>query len=143
MTDDTDGLIDWTVFGETRNLLGAGFMRILGYFREDGTKSVAAIEEALRLKDSAKLVIPVHTLKGEAWQFGGYRLALLAEEIEVAARHYVEMRIDPSELVEKVVRVRPMFEATLLALESETSPLVERRPAAAVQRNALGGMRFG
>ncbi|MEY3939837.1 MAG: hypothetical protein RLZZ604_297 [Pseudomonadota bacterium] len=142
MTNDPDGLIDWKAFGETRNLLGAGFVRILGYFLEDGTKSVAAIEEAMRLKDSAKLVMPAHTLKGEAWQFGANRLALLAEEIEVAARHYVEIQIDPSELVEKVVHLRPLFEATVLALEAETSPLVERRPVAAAQRNALGGMRL-
>lgn len=143
MTNDPDGLIDWKAFGETRSLLGAGFVRILGYFLEDGTKSVAAIEEAMRLKDSAKLVMPAHTLKGEAWQFGANRLALLAEEIEVAARHYVEIQIDPSELVEKVVHLRPLFEATVLALEVETSPLVERRPVAAAQRNALGGMRLG
>ncbi len=135
--------MDWNAFAETRNLLGAGFVRILGYFLEDGTKSVAAIEEAMRLKDSAKLVMPAHTLKGEAWQFGANRLALLAEEIEVAARHYVEIQIDPSELVEKVVHLRPLFEATVLALEAETSPLVERRPVAAAQRNALGGMRLG
>jgi HPt (histidine-containing phosphotransfer) domain-containing protein len=141
--NDPDGLIDWKAFGETRNLLGAGFVRILGYFLEDGTKSVAAIEEAMRLKDSAKLVMPAHTLKGEAWQFGANRLALLAEEIEVAARHYVEIQIDPSELVEKVVHLRPLFEATVSALEAETSPLVERRPVAAAQRNALGGMRLG
>jgi HPt (histidine-containing phosphotransfer) domain-containing protein len=143
LTNDPDGLIDWKAFGETRNLLGAGFVRILGYFLEDGTKSVAAIEEAMRLKDSAKLVMPAHTLKGEAWQFGANRLALLAEEIEVAARHYVEIQIDPSELVEKVVHLRPTFEATVSALEAETSPLVERRPVAAAQRNALGGMRLG
>ena len=143
MTNDPDGLIDWNAFAETRSLLGAGFVRILGYFLEDGTKSVAAIEEAMRLKDSAKLVMPAHTLKGEAWQFGANRLALLAEEIEVAARHYVEIQIDPSELVEKVVYLRPLFEATVLALEAETSPLVERRPVAAAQRNALGGMRLG
>lgn len=143
MTNEPDGLIDWKAFGETRNLLGAGFVRILGYFLEDGTKSVAAIEEAMRLKDSAKLVMPAHTLKGEAWQFGANRLALLAEEIEVAARHYVEIQIDPSELVEKVVHLRPTFEATVSALEAETSPLVERRPVAAAQRNALGGMRLG
>jgi HPt (histidine-containing phosphotransfer) domain-containing protein len=142
LTNDPDGLIDWKAFGETRNLLGAGFVRILGYFLEDGTKSVAAIEEAMRLKDSAKLVMPAHTLKGEAWQFGANRLALLAEEIEVAARHYVEIQIDPSELVEKVVHLRPLFEATVSALEAETSPLVERRPVAAAQRNALGGMRL-
>jgi HPt (histidine-containing phosphotransfer) domain-containing protein len=143
LTNDPDGLIDWKAFGETRNLLGAGFVRILGYFLEDGTNSVAAIEEAMRLKDSAKLVMPAHTLKGEAWQFGANRLALLAEEIEVAARHYVEIQIDPSELVEKVVHLRPTFEATVSALEAETSPLVERRPVAAAQRNALGGMRLG
>jgi len=143
LTNDPDGLIDWKAFGETRNLLGAGFVRILGYFLEDGTKSVAAIEEAMRLKDSAKLVMPAHTLKGEAWQFGANRMALLAEEIEVAARHYVEIQIDPSELVEKVVHLRPLFEATVSALEAETSPLVERRPVAAAQRNALGGMRLG
>lgn len=143
MTNEPDGLIDWKAFGETRSLLGAGFVRILGYFLEDGTKSVAAIEEAMRLKDSTKLVMPAHTLKGEAWQFGANRLALLAEEIEVAARHYVEIQIDPSELVEKVVHLRPLFEATVLALEAETSPLVERRPVAAAQRNALGGMRLG
>ncbi len=89
MTNDPDGLIDWKAFTETRKLLGTGFVRVLGYFLEDGTKSVAAIEEAMRLKDSAKLVMPAHTLKGEAWQFGANRLALLAEEIEVAARHYV------------------------------------------------------
>ena len=142
MTNDPDGLIDWNAFAETRNLLGAGFVRILGYFLEDGTKSVAAIEEAMRLKDSTKLVMPAHTLKGEAWQFGANRLALLAEEIEVAARHYVEIQIDPSELVEKVVHLRPLFEATVSALEAETSPLVERRPVAAAQRNALGGMRL-
>ena len=142
MTNEPDGLIDWKAFGETRSLLGAGFVRILGYFLEDGTKSVAAIEEAMRLKDSAKLVMPAHTLKGEAWQFGANRLALLAEEIEVAARHYVEIQIDPSELVEKVVHLRPTFEATVSALEAETSPLVERRPVAAAQRNALGGMRL-
>jgi len=142
LTNDPDGLIDWNAFAETRNLLGAGFVRILGYFLEDGTKSVAAIEEAMHLKDSAKLVMPAHTLKGETWQFGANRLALLAEEIEVAARHYVEIQIDPSELVEKVVHLRPTFEATVSALEAETSPLVERRPVAAAQRNALGGMRL-
>lgn len=143
MTNKPDDLIDWKTFTETRNLLGAGFVRILGYFREDGTKSVAAIEEAMRLKDSSKLVIPAHTLKGESWQFGADSLALLAEEIEVAARHYVEIQIDPSELVEKVVRLRPIFEATLAALESEASPLMERRPASFGQRNALGGMSYG
>lgn len=143
MNHQPDDIIDWKTFTETRTLLGAGFVRILGYFREDGTKSVAAIEEAMRLKDSTKLVLPAHTLKGESWQFGADKLAMLSEEIEVAARHYVEIHQDPSELVEKVVELRPIFEATLAALEAEASPLVDRRTTTFTQRNALGGMNYG
>lgn len=143
MNEETNELIDWQAFGETRKALGAEFVRILGYFREDGTKSVAAIEEAMRLRDSARLVLPAHTLKGESWQFGAHQLAMLAEEIEVAARHYVEIQQDPTDLVEKAVQLRPIFEATLAALDAEASPLVERRPATLTQRNALGEMNYG
>lgn len=124
-----EDIVNWATFAETRSVLGEAFVRVLGYFREDGIKSVAAIEQAMRERDSAKLVLPAHTLKGESWQFGAERLAALAEEIEVAARHYVEIRQDPQELVEKAVQLRPLFEATLSALEAEASPLVERRAA--------------
>jgi HPt (histidine-containing phosphotransfer) domain-containing protein len=129
LNEAAEDLIDWQAFAETRSALGADFVRILGYFREDGTKSVAAIEEAMRVKDSAKLVLPSHTLKGESWQFGATQLAMLAEEIEVAARHYVEIQQDPTDLVEQVVRLRPIFEQTLAALDRESSPLLERRPS--------------
>ena len=122
-------IINWATFAEARSVLGEAFVRVLGYFREDGTKSVAAIEEAMRQKDAAALVMPAHTLKGEALQFGADSLGDLAEEIEFAARHYVEIRQGPEELLEKVVQLRPLFEATLVALETEISPLVERRAA--------------
>lgn len=137
LDEDFADLIDWNAFVETRSILGADFARILGYFREDGTKSVAEIEEAMRMKDSAKLVIPAHTLKGESWQFGAGRLGMLAEEIEIAARHYVEIQQDPSDLLEKIVELRPLFEATLSALDKEANPLVARRPGG-FQRDAFG-----
>src|SRR3546814_2978224 len=57
--------LDWTAFQQARSELGASFVRILGYFHEDGVKSVAAIEDAMRRADSAALVLPAHTLKGE------------------------------------------------------------------------------
>jgi histidine phosphotransfer protein HptB len=129
MSPQADETINWDAFAETRSMLGDSFVRVLGYFREDGTKSVAEIEEAMRQRNSAKLVLPAHTLKGEGYQFGAEKLAALAEEIEVAARHYVEIQIDPEELLEKVVQLRPLFERTLAALEAEASPLVERRAA--------------
>jgi histidine phosphotransfer protein HptB len=129
MNPQADETINWDAFAETRAMLGDSFVRVLGYFREDGTKSVANIEDAMRERNSAKLVLPAHTLKGEGYQFGAEKLAALAEEIEIAARHYVEIRQDPEELLEKVVQLRPLFERTLAALEAEASPLVERRAA--------------
>jgi histidine phosphotransfer protein HptB len=129
MSPVADEHINWTAFAETRAVLGDAFVRVLGYFREDGTKSVAQIEAAMRDRDSGKLVLPAHTLKGEGYQFGAEALAELAEEIEVAARHYVEIRQGPEELLEKVVQLRPLFERTMAALEAEASPLVERRSA--------------
>ena len=118
MTLDETILIDWNVFTRARAELGAGFVRILGYFREDGVKSVAAIETAMR----------AHTLKGEARQFGAEPLAILAERIEAIARDCVENRDTPDEALEDIVALRPLFEQTLAKLERESNPLVERRP---------------
>src|SRR3546814_7563115 len=68
-------LVNWTEFAQVRRELGAGFVRILGYFREDGIKSVSAIEDAIRRRNAPALVIPAHTLKGEARQFVAERLS--------------------------------------------------------------------
>ena len=124
-----DILIDWDEFRATRAQLGAAFVRILGYFREDGTKSVVAIEEAMRARDARGLVIPAHTLKGESRQFGAEKLAELAEDIETFARHCLEAQVSPEEYLPRVVELRPLFEQTLAALEREANPLVQRRPA--------------
>jgi|UniRef100_UPI0035CC9B83 HPt (histidine-containing phosphotransfer) domain-containing protein len=125
--DETD-LIDWTVFARSRAELGAGFVRILGYFREDGVKSVAAIEAAMRAQNAAGMVIPAHTLKGESLQFGAEPLGALAEKIEVIARDCVENRDTPEQALSDIVKLRPLFDATLAVLERESNPLVERRP---------------
>lgn len=113
------------------------FVRILGYFREDGVKSVSQIEEAMRGGSAAAMVIPAHTLKGEASQFGADVLADLAEEIETIARLCVERQDTPTSALEHVVKLRPLFESTLELLEREANPLVERRPA--FGRRSLAG----
>nr|WP_228765606.1 Hpt domain-containing protein [Sphingopyxis solisilvae] len=123
-----DILVDWEEFRATRTQLGAAFVRILGYFREDGTKSVAAIEEAMRASDARGMVMPAHTLKSEARQFGGEKLGAVAEDIEMFARHCVESQISPDEYLPRVVELRKLFEETLSALEREANPLVQRRP---------------
>jgi len=122
-------LVDWAVFAQARSELGAGFVRILGYFREDGVKSVVAIEQAMRTGTAAAMVIPAHTLKGEARQFGAEPLATLAESIEELARGCVERQDTCEEALELVVQLRPLFFETLALLEREANPLVPRRPS--------------
>ena len=121
-------LVDREAQARARAELGAGYVRILGYFREDGTKSVAAIEEAMRKDQAAALVIPAHTLKGEARQFGAHPLAALAEKIEDHARACVERHDSPQDAIEDVVALRPLFLQTLAVLERDANPLAVRRP---------------
>lgn len=127
MEYQTAPLINWNAFAEARAGLGSELVRILGYFREDGEKSVADIEAAMRSADAAGLVLPAHTLKGESYQFGAERLGMLAEHIEMRSRHFVETRTDPTELLPHVAGMREVFRDSLKALDNECSPLVERR----------------
>ncbi len=133
---DSGALVNWAAFSQARAELGVNFVRILGYFREDGIKSVGQIEAAMRANSAAALVIPAHTLKGEARQFGADPLAELAEAIEVIARNCVERQDTPDQALAEVVQLRPLFESTLALLEREANPLVERRPAAFGRRPA-------
>jgi HPt (histidine-containing phosphotransfer) domain-containing protein len=125
-----DDLVDWPTFASVRAELGANFVRILGYFREDGEKSVAKIEAAMHARDAAALIIPAHTMKSEARQFGAAPLALLAEEIEASARHGVEIRLFPDEILPQVAQLRPLYRHTMSLLEERANPLVQRRPNA-------------
>ena len=109
MTPLENELIDWTVFTETRLALGPYFVRILGYFREDGTQSVSKIEEAMRAQDPVAMVDAAHNLKGESLQFGALRLSETAERIEMTARTCVEHHETPEEVLELVAGLRPMF----------------------------------
>ena len=128
MSTGSGSLVNWGAFSQARTELGANFVRILGYFREDGVKSVAAIVTAMRAQNAAAMVIPAHTLKGEARQFGAEPLGALAEIIESIARDCVETRDTPDQALEHVVALGPLFENTLNMLEREANPLVERRP---------------
>ncbi|MEG3125630.1 Hpt domain-containing protein [Sphingomonas sp. GB1N7] len=130
-------LVDWAAYQRSRSELGAGFVRILGYFREDGVKSVAAIETAMRANNAAALVIPAHTLKGEARQFGAEPLGMLAETIETIARDCVENHDTPEEALEHVVQLSPLFQQTLALLEREANPLVARRPSVGFGRRPV------
>lgn len=143
MSDGQD-IVDWVHFERSRTELGAGFIRILGYFREDGIKSVAQIEQAMREQNTAALVIPAHTLKGEARQLGAEPLASVAELIESTARFCVETHRFPDELVKDVVELRRLFEETVALFDKATNPLQSRaRPGPAGFGRKVANQDFG
>lgn len=127
MSEEATSIIDWEAFAKSRAELGTGFVRILGYFREDGVKSIATIEAAMREENTVALVLPAHTLKSEARQFGAEPLGDAAEEIEFTARRCVETHRFPDELVAQVVELRRLFDATNALMEREMNPLMERK----------------
>ena len=124
--DDGSDIIDWGYFEKSRAELGPGFIRILSYFREDGAKSVAAIEQAMHEHDTVALIIPAHTIKGESRQFGAEPLAVVAELIENTARLCVETHRFPDELVPNVVELRRLWNRTVELFDKATNPLQSR-----------------
>src|SRR4051812_25935726 len=82
----------------------------------------------MREQNTTALVIPAHTLKGEARQLGAEPLAKVAELIETTARFCVENGRFPDELVPEVVELRKLFDQTVQLFEKATNPLVSRTP---------------
>jgi len=137
-------MVDWVQFERSRAELGPGLIRILGYFREDGVKSLGQIEQAMREQNTAALVIPAHTLKGEARQLGAEPLAKIAELIETTARFCVESRRFPDELVPEVVELRRTFDQTVDLFDKATNPLLSRsRPQQAGFGRKANNQDFG
>ena len=128
MAEPAREVVDWGLFEKYRTELGPGFIRILSYFKEDGVKSVAQIEQAMRDQNTAALVLPAHTLKGEARQLGAEPLADIAELIETTARFCIESGRFPDELVPEVVQLRNLFDQSIELFEKATNPLVQRAP---------------
>jgi HPt (histidine-containing phosphotransfer) domain-containing protein len=124
--EDQEEIVDWTVYCLARAELGAGFARILSYLREDGDKAIGKIEQAMHRRETGGLVLPAHTLKSEARQFGAEPLGALAEEIEIGARRAIEMRMFPDELIPQVASLRPLYNRTMEQLEAEANPLRQR-----------------
>ena len=138
MDDAADDVVDWAEFSRLRTELGASFIRILGYFREDAEKAVDEIALAMQNRDAAALVLPAHKVKSEARQFGAEALALLCEEIEDGGRHAVETRIFPDYLLPQVAQLRPIYRRTVEALEEATNPLAQRKPGGGSAANNQG-----
>ena len=142
MADEARDIVDWVHFEKSRAELGPGFIRILSYFKEDGVKSIAQIEEAMREQNTTALVIPAHTLKGESRQLGAEPIAKVAELIETTARFCIESHRFPDELVPEVVELRRLFQQTIDAFDKATNPLMTRAQPGGFGRK-VGNQNFG
>jgi HPt (histidine-containing phosphotransfer) domain-containing protein len=142
VTDQARDIIDWAYFEKSRTELGPGFIRILSYFKEDGTKSIAQIEAAMREQNTVALVLPAHTLKGESRQLGAEPMAKIAELIEQTARICIETHRFPDELVPQVVELRKLFNDTIELFDKATNPLMTRAAPVGFGRKA-GNQGFG
>ncbi len=141
--DEAQNFVDWAHFEKSRAELGPGFIRILSYFREDGAKSLSQIEQAMHDGNAVALVIPAHTLKGEARQFGAEPLAAIAELIESTARLCIETHRFPDELVKDVVELRRTFQQTIDLMDKATNPLLTRAPSQRGFGRKVGNQDFG
>ena len=143
MDENRPDTVDWVHFERSRTELGPGFIRILSYFREDGAKSIAQIEQAMRDENTIGLVLPAHTIKGESRQLGAEPLAKVAELIESTARICVETHRFPDEIIPQVVELRRLFDETIALFDRATNPLMSRdRPGAAFGRK-VNNQGFG
>lgn len=122
-------IVDSTAFEAARARLGGDFVRLLGYALEDGAKAVAAIEAAMRARSAAAMVLPAERLADEAEEFGAVQLAALCDRIEAVARHCVEWRQSPDELVTDVATLRHVWTRTIAIMEAAVNPLASRVPA--------------
>jgi HPt (histidine-containing phosphotransfer) domain-containing protein len=142
VSDEARDIVDWSYFEKSRTELGPGFIKILAYFKEDGVKSIAQIEQAMHEQNTTALVIPAHTLKGEARQLGAEPLAEIAELIETTARFCVETHRFPDELVPEVVALRNLFDQTVELFDKATNPLMTRTPPSGFGRK-INNQGFG
>lgn len=141
--DEEADIVDWVHFEKSRAELGSGFIRILGYYREDGAKSIAAIETAMREHNTVALVIPAHTLKGESRQFGANPVAEVAEKIEDLARSSIETHSFPDELIPDVVELRRLFNQTIDMFDKAVNPLLSRTPSGGGFGKKAANQSFG
>ena len=111
---------------------GPDFIRILSYFKEDGAKSVAQIEQAMREQNTTALVLPAHTIKGEARQLGAEPLAMVAELIEMTARFCIETHRFPG-------RACARRSSSCAACSTRRSSCSTKRPTRWSRRAAPGG----
>jgi len=136
-------LLDEAELARTLHAVAQDFVRLVGYFGDDGVCCVAQVEAAHAAGDAAALVGPAHRLKGEARQLGAVRLGDIAAEIERTARRCVEEQVPPATITQEVQALRVCFAQTLALLSALTPGRRATRPVAPPRTRRIFGRRAG
>lgn len=84
--EQTGSVIDKTIAGELRELMGDEFEALVAVFLEDAPRLLIQAEVAAHTGDMEELAIASHTLKSTGANLGAKRLSDLSREIEHGAR---------------------------------------------------------
>jgi hypothetical protein len=125
-------------FEKSRAELGPGFIRILSYFREDGAKSVAQIEQAMHEQNTVALVIPGAHAEGRIAPVRRRAAGRIAELIETPRASAVRRNppLSPTSWCPRWSSFAALFNETVELFDKATNPLLTAR--ARDQRRAGG-----
>ena len=142
--DDVNDIVDWVHFEKSRAELGPGLHPHPRLFSR-GRRQERRRRSRPRCASSntVALVIPAHTLKGEARQFGAEPLADRAELIEQSARISIETHSFPDELVVDVVELRKLWNETIELFDKATNPLLTRAAPQGAFGRKVANQGFG
>ena len=116
----TIGAIDREAWAETRSLVGDRIDIISGYFLEDGERYIREIQAALQSGRALKeFVMPAHTLKSSARQFGLLGLADLARRIEEIGRTQSDMNSAAAAIQPLIAPLQQAFDEASAYLQSQ------------------------
>ncbi len=111
----TPSVLDNSVLGELRDVLGSEVDRIVAVYLEDAPRLVAQLERAVVSNDPIALRVAAHTLKSSSANVGATTLADAARDLEHGARDGTLAQ--PGQAVARIVsefaQVRAALQATL------------------------------
>ena len=123
MTDDRADIVDWALFEKNRAELGPGFIKIISYFREDGAKSVAQIEQAMREENTVGLVFRPTPSRASLRQLGAEPLAKIADSSNSPRACAWKPSASPTSSCRKSSRCAACSQ-TVALFDKATNPLV-------------------
>jgi len=100
-------IIDLSVHGEVRDLLGDEFAVLIDAYLEDTEQFVQAMQDACDCDDLNAIEMPAHSMKSSSANVGAMRLSSLARELEEKIRsgNHDGVLIQVAAVVEEFARV--------------------------------------